>query len=44
MKVILFNLLLAPWKYSQSNFGLSKNPQAYENFYFFSSLFYRICK
>ena len=40
MKLITYNMLLQPWKYSEQRFNINENKQAYENFYYFSSVFY----
>lgn len=40
MKIIIFNMLLQPWKYDNEKFNIAENKQAYENFYYISSVFY----
>ena len=41
MKIIMYNMLLQPWKHNPE-FEISQNHQAYENFFFISSVFYQI--
>lgn len=42
MKLIIYNMLLQPWKYNEELFNINENKQSYENFYYLSSVFYKI--
>lgn len=42
MKLVIFNMLLQPWKYSEEIFNINENKQGYENFYYIGSVFYQI--
>ena len=41
IKIIIYNLLLQPWKYNPEKYNI-KNETLYNNFYYFSSVFYQL--
>ena len=41
VKIIIYNLLLQPWKYNPEKYSIS-NEELYKNFYYISSVFYQL--